>query len=306
MPDADSAAPTTARSASRMPMFLLFAGGLGISMAAIFVRLSEVGPSATAFWRLALAWPFFLSWLTFRERPHADGSRERKSAREILMLTLPGLFFACDLSVWHWSINLTSVANATLFTNCAPIPVAFIAWIWLRERLSPVFLVGLICALAGAFLVVGSSFEAGAQNVRGDALGLVTALFYGSYIVSMKIARGRFSTARIMSWSIPTACAVLLVIALVSGEQIVATSVTGWAVLVGLSLCCQIGGQGLIVYALAHLPASLSSVSLLIQPIGATFFAWLILHESLGPMQAAGGALVIAGIYLARRGTHLE
>jgi drug/metabolite transporter (DMT)-like permease len=77
----------------------------------------------------------------------------------------------------------------------------------------------------------------------------------------------------------------------------------GWATLAGLALVSHAAGQGLIAYALAHLPAAFSSVSLLFQPVMAAAFAWLLLSEGLAPLQVAGGVVVLAGIYLARRGS---
>lgn len=75
--------------------------------------------------------------------------------------------------------------------------------------------------------------------------------------------------------------------------------------LVGLAWISHAAGQGLIAYALAHLPAAFSSVSLLFQPVMAALFAWILLSESLSPLQIAGAAVVLAGIYLARRGSRL-
>jgi drug/metabolite transporter (DMT)-like permease len=77
----------------------------------------------------------------------------------------------------------------------------------------------------------------------------------------------------------------------------------GWLVVIGLALLTQILGQGLIAYAFAHLPASLSSVSLLIQPVMAALFAWFLFNEAIGFAQLAGGAVVLAGIYMARKGS---
>jgi drug/metabolite transporter (DMT)-like permease len=95
----------------------------------------------------------------------------------------------------------------------------------------------------------------------------------------------------------------LLPIALISGESLVATTVFGWAMLAGLALISHAGGQSMIAYALAHLPAAFGSVSLLLQPAAAAVLAWWILDEALGPWQALGAAVILAGIYLARRGS---
>ena len=128
-------------------------------------------------------------------------------------------------------------------------------------------------------------------------------MFYGSYILTVILLRGLFSAASIMMWGGLASCAAILFIVLLSGEQFLALTLTGWVVLISLALVSQVGGQGLIAYALRHLPAPFSSVTLLLQPVVATFLAWVILNETLGPWQALGGAIVLAGIWLARYGS---
>jgi len=135
----------------------------------------------------------------------------------------------------------------------------------------------------------------------GDALGLITALFYAGYILSVKRLRGEFSAATIMAWGGMATSAALFPVAYVSGESLFPHSVQGWWPLIGLALISQVGGQSLIAYALAHLPAAFSSLTLLLQPVMATILAWLILGESIGLLQAWGGVLVLSGIFAARR-----
>jgi len=276
---------------------------MAIAMAPIMVRWSETGPTATAFWRLALAFPFF--WVQWSRRPGRRPERvpQKTSLRDAAVLTIPGLFFAADLAFWHWSIGLTTIANATLFANLAAVLVSITAWIWLRERYGWPFVLGLALAIVGVTFLVGASFDLGRDKVIGDLLGLLTAVFYAGYQLAVKKARARFTTARIMVWSIPTACIVLTLLAVVSGERFAAVTPTGWLVLLALAVISQVAGQGLIVQALAHLPSSFASVSLLVQPVAAGMFAWLLLGENLGTMQIGGGVLVLIGIYLARRGS---
>jgi drug/metabolite transporter (DMT)-like permease len=92
-------------------------------------------------------------------------------------------------------------------------------------------------------------------------------------------------------------------VALAAGEPMLPATAHGWLVLVGLALVSHAAGQGLIAYALAHLPAAFSSVSLLFQPVMAALFAWLLLAEPLVAVQVAGGVVVLLGIWLARRGS---
>jgi len=217
-------------------------------------------------------------------------------------MTLAGFFFAADLGVWHFSILYTSVANSTLLANLAPIFVTLAGWILYRQKVTRAFLVGMIVAIAGMFVLVGPNFAVGGTRLLGDALGALTAVFYAGYFLTIKVARDAgASTARLMAWSTTITAIVLLPIALASPQPFLPASAHGWLVLVGLALVTQVLGQGLIAYAFAHLPASLSSVSLLIQPVMATLFAWWLFAEPVGAVQLVGGAIVLAGIWLAKR-----
>jgi drug/metabolite transporter (DMT)-like permease len=105
-----------------------------------------------------------------------------------------------------------------------------------------------------------------------------------------------------MAWSTTITAVTLFPLALLSPEPLFPQTAAGWLPLLGLALLAQIGGQTVIAFASAHLPASLSSVSLLVQPLTATIAAWFIFSEFIGPLQMVGGALLIAGIYLSCRG----
>jgi drug/metabolite transporter (DMT)-like permease len=287
---------------ARVALAALLCGAVGIAFAPIFVRLSELGPSATAFHRLSLSLPALWLWL------HLEGHGNRQIVRptsraDYLGLIVAGLLFAGDLAFWHWSVRLTTVANATLLANFAPVFVTLAAFVLFGERFSRTFLFGMAMALVGACVLMGRSFTLSLTHLLGDGFGIVTASFYAGYIVAVGRLRARFSTATIMAWSGLVTCAALLPVALLSGESLIATTVYGWAVLLGLALVSHAGGQSLIAYALAHLPAAFSSVSLLLQPAVAALLAWIILGEALGPWQALGALIILVGIFLARRGS---
>jgi drug/metabolite transporter (DMT)-like permease len=288
------------RSQAGLALLALFGGALGIAFAPIFVRLSPVGPSATAFWRLTLALPALWLWVLLEKQQQGVQWRFPNRAA-VIRLGLAGLFFSGDLAVWHWSIRLTSVANATLLANFAPIFVAFGGWLLFGYRVGLTFLLGMGTALVGTTLMVGTSFSVSLQHLLGDALGLITAMFYAGYILTVKRLRDELSTGTIMAWSGTIMSCVLFSIACLSGEQIMPLSRQGWQPLIGLALISQVAGQSLITYALAHLPAAFSSVGLLLQPVMATVFAWWILSEAVGFFQALGGGLVLIGIVIARR-----
>ncbi|HCN89604.1 MAG TPA: EamA/RhaT family transporter, partial [Oxalobacteraceae bacterium] len=174
-------------------------------------------------------------------------------------------------------------------------------------RFARVFIIGMTIALAGAVLLVGPNAGGnghfGAHKLLGDGLGLCTAVFYAGYQLVIKDARNQYSTARLMAWSTTITALALLPFALGSPGAFWPAHAGGWLPLLALALLAQIGGQTVIAYASAHLPASLSSVSLLIQPLTATIAAWILFQEALGPIQMAGAALLLWGIYLSKRGS---
>ncbi len=284
----------------RWALAALFAGAIGIAFAPIFVRLSEVGPVATAFWRMLLALPLLALWAAWHERGRKANPDEGRNWR---MAALAGVFFAADLAVWHWSIRLTSVANATFLANLAPVVVTIGAWALLGERAKPVFFAGMLVSLAGAALLMGANLGGPDVILAGDGLGMLTAVFYAGYQLCVKRLRDTQSAARIMLFSGAACAAALLPVALAMGETILPQSLAGWGVLLGLALVCQFAGQSLIAHAVAHLSASFSSVGLLLQPVAAAGFAWLLFGEALVALQWWGGAAVLLGIYFARRGT---
>jgi len=280
-----------------LSLFALFGGAIFIALSPIWVRVSEVGPTASAFWRVCLAVP--LLWILFAF--HSKGQKTLNK-NQIVPLLLAGIAFAGDLAFWHWSIKYTSVANSTLLANLASIFVTLAAWLLWKQRPSGLFLAGLVAALAGVAMLVQTSIGFSPTALLGDALGVVTAMFYAWYLMSVKGLRDRGTdTLALMAVTTTITALILLPVALVSGEPLLPESASGWLKLLGLAWISHAAGQGLIAYALAQLPASFTSVGLLLQPVIAAFFAWLLLNEPLAALQIAGGAVVLFGIYLARR-----
>ena len=154
---ADPATPARDRA---LALLALFAGAAAIATAPLFVKVSETGPVATAFWRLALALPFLWTWSLAVQR----GGHYASFAAERRLMIAAGLFFAGDLAVWHWSIVLTSVANSTLLANLAPIFVTLAVWVLFRRQPTLAFLAGLATALTGVVLLIGADFRLGAKE----------------------------------------------------------------------------------------------------------------------------------------------
>ena len=182
--------PSSARVAGQhqgTAVAALFAGAAAIAASALFVKVSEAGPVATAFWRVALALPVLWAWSVIAQR----GAHVAGFVAEKRLIVWAGLFFAGDLAVWHWSIVLTTVANATLLANLAPIFVTLAVWWLFAKRPGAMFVAGLAAALGGVAVLIGGDFHDGGKALLGDALGMVTAMFYGAYQLAVTRARSR-------------------------------------------------------------------------------------------------------------------
>lgn len=293
---------TDPRGKRALALLALLAGGAAIGSSPIFVRLADVGPMQSAFWRVALAVPFLAAWAAWTwRRDRARAMRATAPDVTIAPMLIAGAALAGVLAFWHLSIAYTTVANAMLLSNFAPVFVALGGGLLFGHRVTWLFPVALAISLGGAALLIGPSVGAGGQRLAGDAFGAVTAMFYGGYLLAIRRSRASGGTASVMALSSAVSAALLLPLALIWMGGLFPQSPRGWMVLVGLAVIPQVVGQSLITYAMAHLPASIAAPGLLVQPVFAAMYAWLILDEGMGAMQMAGGAMVLAGIYLSSR-----
>lgn len=276
----------------------LILGAVLIGLVPIGVRLShewgELGALATGFWRFALAAVPLMAWLAWR--PSAVAATPARPG----VLVVCGLAFAADIGCYFLSISLTSVANATLLSNLAPVVVVGVTVVILRQRVAAWGWIGAVLAVIGVGLLAKRSLGE-SSALTGDALGLLSAIFYGFYQLAIANARRDQPAVRVMAAVAVVGALVLGPWAWLAGETMLPAGARGWLVLIGLAWITQIGGQGLITWSLAHLPASFSSVVLLVQPVVAAALGWWLFAEALGAWQMVGAALVLVGIVVARR-----
>lgn len=281
----------------RRAFIALTLGAAAIGFAPIFVRqalAAGIGPAATGFWRTGLALPA-LYFITRR----AEGPipLDRPPNR---MALLAGLLFAADLVCWHYAVRYTSVANATVLPNMTPILVTAFAWVVLKERPAPVFLVGMAAAVAGAVaMALSKSSTPGANPHLGDALGAGTAVWYAGYVIAVRYARADLGAASLMLWSSLVSTPVMLLAAMATSETILPSEAQVWWALAGLG-ATHVVGQGLIAWGLGRLPGPVAAVVMLVQPVVAALLGWLAFGEGLAVQQALGGLLVLAGVLMAQ------
>jgi drug/metabolite transporter (DMT)-like permease len=292
-----------AETADRFALPVLVLGAALISFSGIFVKLSEVGPTATGFYRMFLALPFFLVWLQRDAKTRSDPGFFPRDRRALLLAVLAGVALASDLIAWHWCLRMTTVATATLLGNTTPIWVALGGFLFLHERFRPLFLIGLALAMLGTWgLIAGGTKPVDINDAYVLALGLFTGIAYALYFRFGTAARQRgFSTAQVMFWGSISATVMLLPVALATEDAVIPQNLHAWAVVFGLAFLSQVLGQSSINWAMGHLPAAFSSLTLLLNPMFSAIFAWPILGEALTPLQMLAGLAIVIGILTARR-----
>lgn len=272
-------------------------GAVIIAFAPIAVRESEVGPQATAFWRMAFAaLPLFLM-------AALDQARAPKPIPWRFLIT-GGVFLGLDFVLWHLSLKMTTIANSTLLSNMTPLVAVAAAILFLREKLRAHFIIGAAIALLGAGLLSfgrATQSDGGQSQLLGDALALATALMYGSYLFLVRLKGMAAGVFTVMAVTTGAATIVTAAATLAAGEAFFPQSAKGWLILGGLGLIVHVVGQGLIAFGVARLPMQMSTVLLWIQPIVVALLGYVLYQEGLGPAGFAGAALLLAGVYIVQR-----
>ncbi|MGJ3232435.1 MAG: DMT family transporter [Oceanicaulis sp.] len=281
----------------------LFLAASLLGFTPILVKLSDMGPQAIAFWRLALALPVLTVWLLIdRRRSKRRGAQPILKPPGMKALLLAGVFFAGDLAFWHTGIKITTAANATLLANLTPIPVTIAALFLFGERITGRFLLAGALALAGAALLSIANFQISPERLPGDVLSALTSCWYAAYFLAVRAARrAGAATVQAMFWSTLVASPICFLVTLGSGEALFPSTAAGWAPLIALGAVVHCAGQGGVAFGLGRTPAALASLIILIQPVVAAAAGWVLFAEALAPIQWAGAGLVLLGVYAAQR-----
>ena len=289
---------TLPRSHAVTALVAVVIANVALAFGPLFVRMTDVGPVAAGFWRLALATPVLFVVAVMM------GSKPIKSSRGLWwVLAIAGLAFAADLASWHIGIVRTTLANSTLFGNSATF--IFPIYGFVAAKLWPTRLQGLALLLAaiGGALLLGRSASLSSTHLVGDLFCLLAGVLYAVYFIYMARARERLAPIPALALSSIATIPPLLILALVLGEQVLPGN---WWPLIALAVVSQLIGQGCMIYALGHLTPLVVGIALLIQPAVAAVLGWVVFDEKLGAADLFGAALVAAALVLVRSSARRE
>ncbi|MDT8760678.1 DMT family transporter [Sphingomonas psychrotolerans] len=280
------------KSHAAMALVALVVANVALAFGPLFVRVSDVGPVAAGFWRIALATPVLLLASV------ATGDRPFTASRGLWgVLALAGLAFAADLASWHIGIGYTTLANSTLFGNSATLIFPIYGFVAARRWPTKVQGLALLFAAVGAGLLMGRSASLSREHLIGDLFCLLAGALYAVYFVLMARARERLAPIPALALSSLASVPPLLLLALGLGEQIWPGN---WWPLLALAVVSQLIGQGCMIYALGHLTPLVVGIGLLIQPVVAAALGWIVFDEKLATGDAVGAVLVAVALVLVR------
>ena len=268
-------------------------GVVAIAWSAIFVRWAPIPGPASAFYRILIAGALLWPYLLLRHRDTL-----RMSQRSLWMAMLGGVFFAGDLACYNTAVLHTSAANAVLLSTNAPIVVGVLSWVVLGRAPRPMFWLGLAIATSGSLLIVSRDLVQGASFGRADFLAIATSIFFGGYLMVTEHVRNQVASLALLGISLFSSMVCLgLFDVVLSISMKVPHDGKVWAGLLGMGIISQLIGYFALTYALGHLPATITSVTLLAQAPVTALLAFLLLAEKYSWLQAAGALLVLAGIF---------
>ena len=281
----------------RTNYFILLAfGAMLIGFAPIFVKLSMLSSSAISFYRMFLALPFLFLLNYILNKKFFFRVKNKKT---ILYAAFASLAFTTDLTLWHFSMDITSVSNATIIVNSAPIFVAILSFIFFKERLTKGFLLSFLVTYIGIVGLIYFSNNYVNGKLLGDILCLIAAFFYGVYL--LVIARlGKENSLNIIFYTTFFCCLFSIIPMMIEGGNLIPSSSFEWLNLILMAFLCQFGGQYFITHAIGKISASGASIGLLMQPLTATILAAIIFSEILTTLQIVFALISLFGIYLAR------
>ncbi|MEO8285072.1 MAG: DMT family transporter [Chloroflexota bacterium] len=284
-------------------------GAICIGFSAIFTKWSGIPGPVSAFYRVliataALAIPY--AWQVYRQRSRERilgiGTKRSKLTPALLGMTaLAGFFFAADLASWNTSLQYTSAANSTLMGNLSTIWVSLGALFIFHESLKRRFWTGMAIAVAGVVIVVGRDAFEHPHLGWGDLIAVGSSLFYAGYLLTTGRTRQQMGTLTFMWLNSVAATIILAIYVFVTNQTLTGFSADTWWSLIALGLISHALGWLSINYSLGHLPAPLTAVTLLLQPVITALLAVPLLGEGLSVYQIAGGLLVLLGIYTVNR-----
>lgn len=275
------------------PYLVLLVAILAVSFASIFIRFSQAPSLVVAFYRLFFTWLLLLPWAG-----RAYFHEGRLNRRNVTLSLASGVFLAFHFALWISSLRYTTVASSVVLVSFHPLLVAAFGYLFLREGVSQRQLLGLVLTVGGSTLLGYGDFKVGWQSVQGDLMALGGALMMAGYLLIGRRLRQEMSVFLYTGLVYGTSALALFLMTLAQGVPLFPYPSEEWLIFLVLAFIPTIFGHTLFNWALKFFPATLISVSILGEPVGAALLAYLILGERPTLEVLLGAPVILTGLYL--------
>ncbi|MEM3832513.1 MAG: EamA family transporter [Thermoprotei archaeon] len=277
------------------PKIALFVGIIAVSTASIFVRLSSSPALVIAAYRMLFA-SVLMGLLSINNLKNI----KILSKKEIfILIILSGVALGAHFGAWTMSLFYTTIAASTILTDSSPIFVVIISYVLFKEQTKLRELLGIIISLIGAVIIIsGSVAIKDMNNLYGDLLALLSAFFLSIYLVVGRKLRRKVDLVSYTFTVYGIASITLFIIALFLMNNVMVSSLHEMLIFLALALIPSGLGHNSYNYALKYLKASIVSVSILGEPVGASVLAIIIFNEIPTISTVIGGIIVVLGIII--------
>ncbi len=289
---------TTSVEAYRYTAHIL-TGAVFISFSGVWVALSQVEPTISAFYRVFFGAIFLLI------ASMVSGDLQRVRPKTLLYCALCGLCFSGNLLCWHQAVDYVGPGLATILGNFQVFVLTLISLLFFGQSPRVTYFLALALAFVGLFLVIGINWEMLPATYRvGVYLGLMTAILYAAFILSLRKIQqleGNISFIYTLLLVSVFTSMILGPLAWVTGKSFAIPSLSSLGALVALALFSQTIGWAFIARSLPHVMPSLAGLILLLQPALAFLWDVLFFDRQTSTLQSIGIVIVLAAIYLGTR-----
>lgn len=278
-----------------IPYTAVVIGVIALSLSAIFVRLIEEAPVAiTASYRLLLAGIILFPYVFLKKRKEL----KNLGKREGWIAILAGISLAIHFILWFESLQYTSVASSVVLVTLQPIFAFIGTYLFFKERFSSATIISMLIAIFGSFVIVMGDFQLAGDAFYGDMLALTAALFITIYFLIGQQIRSKTSVTTYTFIAYTIGGLFLLIYSLLKGYPLVEYPANDWLFFILLAIIPTIFGLNLLNWSLKWFSTSLISMAIILEPIGASAFAYLLFNETITWSQWLGGTIIIFGLFL--------
>jgi drug/metabolite transporter (DMT)-like permease len=279
------------------PYLAVLVGVLAVSFSALFVRLTTAPALIIATYRLFFAFLFLAPYALFRYRTElATISWQQRG-----LAAGSGLCLALHLVTWFISLRYTSIASSVVLVTTQPVFVVIGSWIFFRERVSRLAMVGGVLALFGSFIIGAADFQIGREAFWGDMLALAAAVFVSGYLLIGRRLRGTVALPVYTFYTYGSSALALIIASVATGTPFAPYPARDWLIFMALAIVCTVIGHTVFNWVLRYVQASVVSVSVLGEPLGAILWASIFLREYPSLRQAVGACFIFGGLLIFTR-----